>query len=159
MIRLLVIGFLLYGAYFATTSENDLISGLKNGSVALLIRGITSSELNERILDHYKKNVLKDDSVFTADAINTTMTDLNNDGKKDVIAIVESALTCGTGGCIASIFLENDLGELSAIPFAYAVRDIEVLESMTQGMHDLRVNKDSTSKLVWNGSTYVLEQI
>lgn len=159
MIRLVLFGLLITGALYFSASGLGVLSDLKNGNAALLMSGITASELNTRILQHYKETVLNGVNEFTADSIDTTITDLNDDGDKDVIAIVESGMTCGTGGCIASIFIKNDLGELTAIPFAYAVKRIEVLESLTRGMHDLRVNNDETYRMVWDGTTYAPEQI
>lgn len=152
-------GLLVFGIYYMTTGGLGIISDFKNGNTALLIRGLTESELNDKILNHYKTVVLENESNFIADSVNTTVTDLNDDGKKDVIAVVESGMTCGSGGCIASIFLENESGELTAIPFSYAVKHIEVLGTLTRGMHDLRVNNDMSHKMIWDGTTYVLEQI
>ncbi len=159
MKRLFVFGLLIFGVYYAFIGGRGIIENFQGGNAALAIRGMTATELNDRIIDHYKEVVLGGVSNFTADAIDTTVTDLNDDGKKDVIAIVESGLTCGSGGCMASIFVENELGELTAIPFTYAVKRIEVLQSLTRGMHDLRVNEDENHRMVWDGKTYVLEQI
>ncbi len=159
MSRLLVFGLLMFGTYYAFIGGRGIIENMQGGNAALVIRGMTALELNDRIIDHYQEVVLGGASDFTADAIDTTVTDLNDDGKKDVIAIVESGLTCGTGGCMASIFVEDEFGELVAIPFTYAVKRIEVLESLTRGMHDLRVNEDENHRMVWDGKTYIREQI
>lgn len=159
MRKLFVYGLLVLGIYYIVKGGTGIIGNLQNSNVALLVTGVTESELHEKILSHYKTVVLGSTNELTGSTIDTTVTDLNEDGKKDVIAIVESAQTCGSGGCIASIFMENGLGELSAIPFTFAVKNIEVLSTITKGMHDLRINNDATSKMVWDGTTYVLEQI
>ncbi len=159
MNKLFVYGLLVFGAYYMLKGSFGIVDDFQNGNMALLMSGITRSELHEKILTHYKSTVLGGVSELTADAIDTTVTDLNEDGKKDVIAIVESGTTCGSGGCIASIFIENEFGELTAIPFTYAVKNIEVLSTITKGMHDLRINHDETSKMTWDGTTYILEQI
>ncbi len=159
MNRLLLYGLAALGLYTIIGGSFSPFDSTRIQNLASLFDGISQNEMTATILDHYKKNVLQNDQNFVADTIDTTITDLNDDGKKDVIAIVESAPTCGSGGCIASIFIKNELGELAAIPFMYAVKHIEVLESITKGMHDLRVNHDETQRIVWDGTSYVPEQI
>jgi hypothetical protein len=158
MKRLFAYGLLIFGIYYIIKGGTGIIGDLGNSGAALVLQGITNEELHRTILEHYKTAVVKTTELY-ADDIDTTIVDLNDDGKKDVIATVESDMTCGGGGCIASIFIVNDIGELALIPFSYAVKDIEVLDSITRGMHDLRINHDETSKMVWDGVTYVLEQI
>ncbi len=157
MNRLFVLGLIVFGIYYMSVGGVGIFKNFQTGNAAEVIRGFTQDELNARILTHYKEVVLGGVTEFTPDAINTTITDLNDDGNKDVIAVTESPLTCGGGGCIASIFLEDEYGELVALPFAYAVKRIEVLGSLTKGMHDLQVNGDANQRMVWNGSAYVLE--
>ncbi len=149
---------MVFGIYYVIKGSTGIIGDIQDGNAAMALQGISESELHEKILTHYKDTVVKTTELY-ADVIDTTVTDLNDDGKEDVIAIVESGVTCGSGGCIASIFIENEAGELTPIPFSYAVKDIEVLDSVTRGMHDLRINHDETSRMIWDGTTYVLEQI
>lgn len=78
-------------------------------------------------------------------------------GDKDVIATVESRTTCGSTGCIASIFLTDDSGELTPIPFSYALTEIEILDSVTQGMHDLRIN--GMYRIKWFGTEHHMNLI
>ncbi len=149
---------MVFGIYYVIKGSTGILGDIQDGNAALVLRGLTEAELHEQILDHYKTAVVKTAELY-ADAINTTITDLNDDGKKDVIAVVESGVTCGGGGCIASIFIENESGELTPIPFSYAVKHIEVLDSLTKGMHARRINHVETSRMIWDGATYVLEQI
>ena len=148
MRKLFVYGLLVFGIYYIVKGGTGIIGNFQNNNVALLVNGITESELHEKILSHYTSTVLENVSELYADAIKTTITDINDDGKKDVIAIVESPETCGSGGCIASIFLENEFGELTAIPFSFAVKNIEMLSTTNNGMHDLRINDDKMSTMV-----------
>jgi hypothetical protein len=159
MARLLLYGLIAVALYAAFTGGRGMLSGLENGNAALVIRGLTPAELESRIIEHYENVVLSGARELSFSTIDTTVIDLNDDGKKDVIAIMQSDSTCGTGGCIASIFIEDEFGELTAIPFAYAVKSVEVLQSLTRGMHDLRINEDERRKMVWDGTTYVPEQI
>jgi hypothetical protein len=158
MRRLFTFGLIVFGIYYVTKGSLGIIGDLSPEGTANALKGVRGSALQELILTHYKNVVLKT-TELTVDAIETTVTDLNDDGRDDVIAVVESGMTCGTGGCIASIFIENDEGELTPISFAYAVKSIEVLGSITKGMHDLRINGDMNSKMIWDGTTYVHEQI
>jgi hypothetical protein len=125
----------------------------------LSLKGISESELHKTILDHYTEPQTNELGDLKVDAIKTTITDLNDDGQHDVIATVESNGTCGTGGCIGSIFVSGARGQLEAISFAYAFKEIEVLMSITQGMHDLRINGDESNHMIWNGITYELKRI
>jgi hypothetical protein len=158
MRRLFAYGLLIFGIYYIIKGGTGIIGDFGNSGAALVVQGITNEELHATILEHYKTAIVKTTELY-ADNIDTTVTDLNEDGQKDVIAVVESGMTCGGGGCIASIFIVNDVGELTPIPFSYAVKHIEVLDSITKGMHDLRINQDKTSRMVWDGVTYVLEQM
>jgi hypothetical protein len=128
-------------------------------NTAQIVGALTQSELNKKIIEHYTTTVLKDISELTPDEIDTTITDLNEDGRKDVVATVESGMTCGGGGCIASIFLVDEKGELRPIPFGVVVKHIEVLGTVTNGMHDLRINHDEANRMIWDGTQYILEQV
>ena len=79
---------------------------------------------------------------------------LNNDHELDVIARIESTATCGSGGCVTTLFVRTEDGLLEAIPFSYAIKQIEVLESVTQGMHDIRLNESIGSTMIWDGTQY-----
>jgi hypothetical protein len=158
MSRLFVFGLLGFGIYYTVIGGSGIFASLTKNNAALALQGISEEDLNVKIIEHYKKTVLGGADEFTPDAIETTVADLNDDGKNDVIAVTESNMTCGSGGCIATIFIKNDANELMAIPFSYAVKRIEVLGSLTQGMHDLRINDDKTHRMIWNGTTYVMDQ-
>ncbi len=157
MRRLFTLGLIVFGIYYMTKGSLGILDDITSKGAANALTGERGNAFQELILTHYKNVVLKT-TELTIDAIETTVTDLNDDGRDDVIAVVESGMTCGTGGCIASIFVENNEGELKPISFAYAVKSIEVLGSITKGMHDLRINGDMNSKMIWDGTTYVLEQ-
>lgn len=152
---------LFFGIVYFTSSGFGLFNNIQSGNTALLMQGTTQRELDSMIIDYYKTTVVTTNTEIelSPQMIKKTVVDINDDGRKDVIATLESRQTCGSGGCIASIFVTDDIGELVAIPFSYAVKEIKVLDSITQGMHDLRINNDQTSRMIWNGTTYVLEQI
>ena len=158
MNRLFAYGLIVFGIFYIIKGGTGILNDFRGENAASVLRGITQSELNQKIIDHYRTTVLDVGELY-ADAIKTTVADLNEDGKDDIIAVVESGTTCGANGCIASIFMENESGELVAIPFSYAVKDIEVLESSTGNMHDLQINGNTSHRLIWNGTTYAPEQM
>ncbi len=154
MKKLFAVGLLVFGLYYTSLGTLGFIGTLTNGNTALLMQGVTQDKLNTTILDYYKANVAKVVSELSPQMIKTIIGDIDDDGDKDVIATVESGTTCGSAGCIASIFLTDDSGELKPIPFSYAITEIKILDSVTQGMHDLRINGDVQNKMVWNGTSY-----
>jgi hypothetical protein len=158
MRKLFAYGLLAFGIYYMLKGGTGIITDLGSSNTAQVLEGLSQSELHELVLDHYKSTVVKTAN-FYSDAIKTTITDLNDDGKKDVVAIVESGMTCSSGGCTATIFMESDAGELKPIPIPYPVEHVEVLESLTNGMHDLRINHDEANRMIWDGTTYIPEQI
>lgn len=157
--RLLLYGLLIVGAFTALTGGTGMLRDLAQKGAASVIDGLSSEELREQVLAYYKSDIVKGTVDFYVKNLETIISDINDDGKKDVIAIVDSDATCGSGGCIASIFLEDESGTLHAIPFSVAVKHIEVLTSSTNGMHDLRINHDETTRMIWDGQTYILELI
>lgn len=123
---------------------------------ASLILGITNSaEIRKVVLDEYNAKI-SDVSKRLNDNTNVTLESsyINADTKSDIIATIHSNDTCGGGGCITSILLKNDAGKYESIHFDYAVKKIAVVSSLTQGMHDLRINDDEKSLMRWNGSEY-----
>lgn len=159
MKRLLLVFVLILTIGYIGVHSFGTFKNFENGSVALLMQGVTQKALNETIIGYYKKNIVEPSTELLPQMIKKTVVDINGDGRKDVIATIESKDTCGSGGCIASIFVTNDIGELMAIPFSYATKEIRVLDTITGGMHDLRINSDTEHRMIWNGTTYELEQI
>jgi hypothetical protein len=145
-----------FGSSFVERSITD-------GSIAaLLITGINKVELEQTIVDHYRSNILKDSSALNNRddyELQLTYTNINQDDTRDVVARLESDATCGGGGCITTIFLQNDMRQFEPISFEYAAHSIDILDSITLGMHDLRINDDPRSRMTWNGRQYVLESI
>ncbi len=159
MRKLLALGLFVFGFYYITQGSIGIFNDFKNGNAALALGGVSEEELFTTLREHYGATLQKTLEALNESNVDTIVSDLNDDGKSDIIASVDSSDTCGTGGCITSIFLQNELGELTAIPFAYAVKHIEVLSSVTRGMHDLRINDDETSRMIWDGVTYVAERV
>ena len=162
MTRILVMMMLVMGiTYFGGSA---LISNVldENSAASLILAGINRTTVESAVLTHYRSEIIKDSSALTDPStytLTSEYTHINQDSLLDLTAILESQETCGTGGCIATIFLQNGIGEFEPTGFRYAVRDIEVLESITNGMHDIRLNGDTTERMVWNGAQYLPESI
>ena len=141
---------------FGSTLVRDV---LRNDSrAALILAGIHEQDVEATIRAYYTSAIIQDAAHDTTQGTLTLdYTDLNEDGRIDVIAILDSEATCGSGGCIATIHLQDDAREFKPLEFRYAVKKIEALESITDGMHDIRINDDSENRMVWNGAQYTLE--
>jgi len=159
MRKLFAVGLLIFSIYYITIGASGILKSLNLGNTALLMQGITQGKLETTILEYYKAKIAVTLDELSPQMIKTVIGDIDDDGDDDVIATVESPSTCGSGGCIASIFLTGDLGELSVIPFSYAITEIQILDSITKGMHDLRINNDEQNKMIWNGTSYEPERI
>lgn len=130
---------------------------------SVILGGTSKSALEEKILNHYKTLVPDNAQTFLQKGeyqIESTYIDINNDQTKDLIVTLRSIATCGSGGCLATIFTKNQEKEFLPLEnFSYAVKDIQPLESYTNNMRDLRINNDSSMKMIWDTNRYVIEQI
>lgn len=83
--------------------------------------------------------------------------DLNNDGIKDGIVLLEGANWCGSGGCTLLIFEGLENGEYRlASKSTVASAPIYVLEATTNGWSDLSVYTHGKGQVMmkWGGSNY-----
>lgn len=127
---------------------------------SLILSGISSDAIHDVVRTYYNEHISINDTRLPEDVkFVLTPVHLNNDRNLDVIARIESPTTCGGGGCITTLFVRTEDNLLEAIPFSYAVKDIEVLESVTQGMHDIRLNKSIDSTMIWDGNQYSTNSI
>ncbi len=158
MKRLLFVA-LVIGICYLSLEGLESLTG-KN-LTALLIRA-KGSAVTETILKHYTESVpalrevISESGSYT---LNTQYVDIDRDGDDDLIVILDSVLTCGSGGCMASMFLQNKEKEFVPIDFLYTVKNIEPLDTYSSGMRDLRINDDVSNHLIWNGSSYTLESL
>jgi len=124
---------------------------------SLIMSGANSRELQSIILDYFNTAILHNGQTLDPDTVITTRIEyINTDSRKDIIATIDSPATCGSGGCIATIFLQNDSGAFLPINFAYAVKQIEVENSITNQMHDLIINGNKETPMKWDGEQYTL---
>lgn len=122
---------------------------------SLILSGMSKDAIHDIVRTHYNEHILTHGISLPEDAtIILTPTHLNSDHELDLIVRVESAATCGGGGCITTLFIRTEDGLLKPLSFAYAVKEIEVLESVGNGMHDIRLNGNTDSTMVWDGNQY-----
>ncbi len=134
-----------------------VVSGIKTYTqgASLILSGMSKDAIHDVVRAHYNEHILTDGTALPEDAAFVlTPVHLNSDRDLDLIARVESADTCGGGGCITTLFVRTEDGLLTPLSFAYAVKEIEVLESVTDGMHDIRLNGNIDGTMVWDGNQY-----
>lgn len=157
MRRILVaLGLILLIYILGSYIVDELKSYVENAS--LLITGVSVRETKTMIKDHASGHILAGADLSDAD-IDIVTAYIDADTKKDIIATIASDSTCGSGGCITFIFLRTENDTFIPIPFEYAVKELSVEHSVTDGMHDLRINNDPQNIMVWDGNRYVLNSI
>lgn len=143
--------------------QSFLLSFFGSGSnLALLVSGIDKHSAEETVLAYYRSTILENKDVLqdpTTYAVHLTFTDINVDGQDDIVATIDSKDTCGSGGCITTIFLQNESRQFEALNFMYATKTIKVLDGITRGMHDIELNGDKSNRLSWDGNSYSLVQL
>lgn len=159
MKRLIIIGILIAIVYVLSTLVTKQMQRYISDA-ALIMSGVHSSDIRNIVISHYNSAVSSDEEKLHGDThVALTQTYLNSDTERDLIATIESNATCGTGGCITYLLLKNDVGEFDLVHFSYAVKKLEVENSITNKMHDLRINDDSRNLMKWNGEQYTLNTI
>lgn len=80
--------------------------------------------------------------------------DLNGDGKKDIIALYQGGMWCGSGGCSAVAVLAAANGYTrKAINLPNFTDHVRVLDAKHHGMHDLQFD-DAHKVFRWTGKIY-----
>ncbi len=137
-----------------------VFSGVKNfaQNATVIVSGMNKNEIDAEVRTYYNQHILESNKTLPKDAhIIVTPAHITGDDTLDIIVRVESQYTCGNGGCITTLFT-MDSGSLVALPFEYAVKEITILESVTNHMHDIKVNGDSDTILTWDGNRFVLDK-
>jgi hypothetical protein len=126
-----------------------------SNSASVIMSGVSTAELQKLVRAHYHEDVFKYEKELAPGAkIIPTPAYINSDQSLDIIVRVESDDTCGSGGCITTIFLQTDIGTFEPVPFTYAIKSFKVLETLTNQMHDIQVNGDGL--ITWDGSKYIV---
>jgi hypothetical protein len=82
--------------------------------------------------------------------------DLNGDGRPDLIIVSQNPLNCGSHGCNVFALLATANGFAAKgidLGIIFQGKDFVVLDTVHNGMHDLRVDNGS-DVLVWGGKQY-----
>ena len=82
------------------------------------------------------------------------MTDLNDDGRPDLIARFDNSLYCGSAGCAGFVVMATAKGyRHRVINLPNFQEKLTVLNQRHHGMHDLRFD-DARYVFTWNGKAY-----
>ncbi len=158
MKQIFVIITLIVIIYFVGSAVITKV-GIFTNNASLVISGFSKKEIQQSIVNYYNSEILGSKKISNDAEFDIRVTDIRADTKPDIVTIAKDDLLCGSGGCVVAIFIQNENREFTPIKFGYAVKEIEVMGNITNGMHDLKINKDSKSILIWNGDEYTLNQI
>ena len=124
---------------------------------SLALSDSDKKEMVQMVRSHFDTDILDENQKLDSNVkIEIKSEYINDDKKKDIVAIVESSKTCGGGGCISTMYIQDDYNGYSPINFQFAVKEIDVMSTLTNNMHDIMINGDTKSMMTWNGSQYVL---
>lgn len=153
MIRILFTGALIAIIYVVGTLLVDTISDFTNNA-SLIVSGINRTEIKNKIREYVNDGTI-DTSIILEDAdIQIKRTHINSDTDEDIIATIETKQTCGTGGCMTVILLNDGTNHFTLIPFKYTVKSIDAESNITNGMHDLGINDNHDTRMIWDGEQY-----
>jgi hypothetical protein len=147
LITIILIGIIYVLGQMIFSGMNTFMS-----DASIIMSGISQNEIETVVREHYNVHILDEDVALSEDAnIIATPAYIDNDKTLDIVVRVESEATCGTGGCITTLFKRAGKS-LIALPFEYAVKEIAVMESVTNHMHDIKINNNTV--LTWDGNRY-----
>lgn len=78
---------------------------------------------------------------------------LNNDTTIDTIVELVHESTCGSAGCVFELCVSDD-GRYKHHEFGFVAETITAQDALSNGMHDIIINNDSSLRLVWDGRQY-----
>lgn len=151
---LLAVALIILIYIFFARAQSSLMVFIDNASSVFM--GTETYMTREAVVNFYnsQKRTSNDTTLTPESDIEIRSTYINNDSTKDVIAIAREDAMCGTGGCLAALFVRTD-GKLKPVTFEYAVKEIESLPNITNGMHDIRINEKTIVR--WTGEGYVAD--
>ncbi|MGI4752405.1 MAG: hypothetical protein ACRYE8_01585 [Janthinobacterium lividum] len=96
-----------------------------------------------------------DEPILEKNQIGIDLYDINNDGKKEILAYVENPGLCGSHGCSFEIFSRDNFKSILSLTVC---EDIKILKYITLGYHDILFNSQTDVYRLWrwNGKEYDL---
>jgi hypothetical protein len=155
MVRLILIALAFTFVVLSIDVIGNIGNTVEQRGLALVATRMSETDLKEYILNEYKKNKTAHLSDTTElNDIELRYEYINTDSFIDVIARVKSESTCGTNGCITTLHIVDDttFEPIQLRGFTYATNKLTVMESITNGMHDVKIN--DTITMTWNGNHY-----
>ena len=158
MKKIIIAGILIAIIYMAgNMMKTEIKRYISNAS--LIMSGIDNDKLRKTIIAHYNDTILKDKTPIPENTeITIETTYINTDSLLDVIAQIDNAQTCGSGGCIRTLYIQNQENNFYPISFFYAVKEIKFENSITNGMHDITINGNEKNQMHWNGNEYTFNE-
>ena len=103
------------------------------------------------LIDYYGN----DEPILEKHQIGIDLYDINNDGKKEILAYVENPGLCGSHGCSFEIFSKDNFKSILSLTVR---EDIKILKYITLNYHDILFNSQADVYRLWrwNGEEYGL---
>ncbi|MFT5849509.1 MAG: hypothetical protein ACI9H6_000318 [Patiriisocius sp.] len=82
-------------------------------------------------------------------------TRLNTDSHKDIILKASGEAYCGSAGCAYELCVVKN-SVVTNIPFGYAAEELQVSNTLTNGMYDIQLLGKSNTNFQWDGTHYAV---
>lgn len=89
-------------------------------------------------------------------AFSITPVAVNQDGIDDALIQYKEGSQCGNAGCMFEMCVSKNPQTFVHVPFGFAAHSIVMKETITDGMHDLMLNGQSSLTMKWDGNAYAL---
>ncbi len=126
---------------------------------SLIVSGINRSDIRNQIREYINHGDTTATIILGDSDIKIERVNINTDSDTDIIATIDNEKTCGTGGCVTIILLNDGFNHFTLIPFKYSVKSLNVEDNITNGMHDLEINNDADTLMIWDGEQYRLNSL
>ena len=151
LIAIVLIGVIYVLGVMTFSQVKIFLSG-----ASLILSGVDTEKIEEAVISRYSESEFTKYMKLSREdiTIHGRQEYINDDNVKDIVVTIESEHTCGTGGCLTTIYLQNELKELRPVNFEYVVKEIEIMPEVTNGMHDITINGNADTRMMWDGNSY-----
>lgn len=160
MKRIIIVIILIGVIYILGQITFDQVQIYLN-KASLILSSINVQKIEAAVISKYSESDFTNGAELTHSELKVEIINeyINEDDIKDLVVVIKSPSTCGSGGCLTTIYLLNEQNELKPINFEFVVKSIKVQPSMTNNMHDILINDDVENIMTWDGFRYTLNTL